>query len=187
MNRYYKLLELVKERQPKHLVEIGTWNGKRATELMAVCDCYYTGFDLFEEATRESDTAEMNVKNHEDMVDVAKRIEMVGLNRFKLIRGNTRETLPKWIESDEFQPFDFAFIDGGHSEETIRSDYEHIKNSMTEGLIVLDDWYEPAVEGFGCNFIKDGEVHSFSDGYIDGKGGKGKVSLLVVEVNNGSD
>ena len=182
MNRYYKLLDLVKERQPKHLVEIGTWNGKRATEFMAVCDCYYTGFDLFEEATRESDSAEMNVKNHEDMVDVAKRIEMVGLNRFKLIRGNTRETLKEWIESDEFQPFDFAFIDGGHSEETIRSDYEHIKNSISKGgLIVLDDYYTPEVEGFGCNFIDEGETVGWTDRYITNNGIKGNVTMLVVE------
>lgn len=183
MNRYFKLLEIVKEKNPKHIVEIGTWNGKRACEMMAVCNAYYTGFDLFEDATKDTDLEEMNVKPHEEMVEVAKRIEMTGLNKFALIRGNTRETLPKWIESKDFEPFDFAFIDGGHSEETIKSDYEHIKKAISPGgTIVLDDWYDPAVEGFGCNFIKDGEVHEFSDRYVDAHGNRGKISLLVIEV-----
>jgi predicted O-methyltransferase YrrM len=182
MNRYFKLLNLVREKQPKHIVEIGTWNGKRATEMMAASNAYYTGFDLFEEATPETDEAEMNVKRPEELVEVAKRIESAGLNRFKLIRGNTRETLPKWIDSDDFQPFDFAFIDGGHSEETIRSDYEHIKKNISPGgTIVLDDHYTPRVEGFGCNFIDEGEIIKCSDTYVSNNGTKGNVTMLVVQ------
>ena len=181
MNRYFKLLELVREARPKHIVEIGTWNGKRATEMLAVSDAYYTGFDLFEEATDETDVAEMNVKEHAEMVEVAERIETAGFNKFKLVRGNTNETLPKWIESDEFKPFDFAFIDGGHSEETIRSDYEHIKNAISPGgLIVLDDYYIPENPGFGCNFIEGGDLFSHVDRYVDNFGNKGGVTMMVV-------
>jgi len=182
MNRYFKLLDLVREKNPKHIVEIGTWNGKRATEMMAVSNAYYTGFDLFEDATNETDEQEMNVKAHAEMVEVAKRIEMAGLNKFALIRGNTRETLKKWIESKDFEPFDFAFIDGGHSEETIRSDYGLIRGAISPGgTIVLDDYYVPEVEGFGCNFIDEGEVVNWADPYTNGWGKKGRVSLLVVE------
>ena len=184
MNRYFRLLELVRDTKPEHIVEIGTWNGKRATEFMAVCNCYYTGFDLFEEASKDTDVAEMNVKNHEEMVEVAKRIEMTGLNKFSLIRGNTRETLPKWIESEDFRPFDFAFIDGGHSEETITSDYEYIKNAISPGgIIVLDDHYDPPLEGFGCNHI-DGELFDISDRYVDNNGEKGNVTMKVVYGSN---
>lgn len=182
MNRYFKLLDLVREKNPKHIVEIGTWNGKRASEMMAVSNAYYTGFDLFEDATKESDAEEMNVKEHTELVEVAKTIEMTGLNRFCLIRGNTRETLPKWIESKEFEPFDFAFIDGGHSEETIRSDYENIRKAISPGgTIVLDDYYVPELEGFGCNFVDEGEVFDWADRYTNGKGEKGNVTMLVVE------
>jgi predicted O-methyltransferase YrrM len=182
VNRYFKLVELVKELQPKHIVEVGTWNGKRATEMLAVSNAYYTGFDLFEEATPDTDEEEMNVKPHAEMVEIAKRIESCGFNKFKLIRGNTRETLPKWIESDDFQPFDFAFIDGGHSVETIKSDYEHIKKAISPGgVIVLDDYYIPEFEGFGCNFIDDGEVLNWVDRYVDNNGNKGNLTMLVVE------
>ncbi len=182
MNRYFYLIDLVRELKPKHIVEIGTWNGKRATEFMAATNCYYTGFDLFESATKETDKKELNVKPHEDMTEVAKRIETAGLGKFALIRGDTKETLPKWIESDEFQPFEFAWIDGGHSEETISSDFEHIKKAISPGgVIVLDDYYNPALDGFGCNHIEGGEPHFFGDKFVlnDGRSG-GEVGVLVV-------
>jgi predicted O-methyltransferase YrrM len=182
MNRYFYLIDLVRELKPKHVVEIGTWNGKRATEFMAATNCYYTGFDLFEDATIESDQEELNVKPHEEMVEIAKRIEMTGLGKFALYRGNTRETLPKWIESEDFQPFDFAWIDGGHSEETISSDFNHIKKAISPGgVIVLDDYYNPELKGCGCNHIEGGEPRFFGDKFIlnDGRSG-GEVGVLVV-------
>lgn len=176
MNRYYTLLELVRDLQPKHVVEIGAWNGKRACEFMAVSNCFYTGFDLFEDATKETDAEELNVKAHAELVEVAKRIEMAGLNRFALHRGDSKVTVPKWIASDEFQPFDFAFIDGGHSVETINSDFRAIKEAISPGgVIILDDHYTPENEGFGCNHI-DGELLEPADNYTEGK-----VRLLRVD------
>ena len=176
MNRYYKLLDIVRELQPEHIVEIGTWNGKRATEFMAVTNCYYTGFDLFEDATKETDQAELNVKPHHEMVEVAKRIEQTGLGKFALHRGDTKETLSKWIEGPDFEPFDFAFIDGGHSVETIDSDYKLIREAISPGgVIILDDHYTPENPGFGCNHI-EGELLEPSDGYTEGR-----VRLLRVD------
>jgi predicted O-methyltransferase YrrM len=158
MSRYRELFGIVRDLQPRHVIEIGTWGGKRAAEFMAVSDCYYTGFDLFDQATAETDRTEMNIKEHFDLQTVAKQLETAGLSKFCLIRGNTRETLPKFFE--DYEPFDFAFIDGGHSVETIKSDFELIyKHIDPGGTIILDDYYIPETEGFGCNFIK-GEVLS---------------------------
>ena len=176
MNRYKKLLDIVRELQPKHVVEIGTWNGKRATEFMAVTNCFYTGFDLFEQATKETDEKELNVKPHNEIVEVAGMIEMAGFSRFALFRGDTKETLPKWLKDHD--PFDFCFIDGGHSVETIRSDFENIHSAIENGgTIILDDYYKPEVEGFGCNFLEEyGEVIDTGDKYVNGH-----VCLLKVE------
>ena len=175
MNRYKTLLEVVRDLKPKHVVEIGTWNGKRATEFMAVSDCYYTGFDLFEDATAEDDEKEFNVKAHFEMIEVAKSIEIAGFDKFCLIRGNTNETL----EKAEVEPFDFAFIDGGHSIETIENDFAWVRaNIEPGGVIVLDDYYTPAIEGMGCNFLEDqGEVI----GPKDPLSGGGSVSLLRID------
>lgn len=174
MSRYRQLLEIVRDIRPNHIIEIGTWNGKRAIEMMAVSNAYYTGFDLFEEATKENDLKEFNVKPHNGMVDVAKSIEMAGFSKFCLIRGNTNETLRKYFDSP--QPFDFAFIDGGHSHDTIKNDFDWIsKNIEKGGTIVLDDYYSPELPGMGCNFI-DGEVLPSSD-----RTGKGIVHLMRVD------
>jgi len=176
MNRYAKLLDIVRELQPKHVVEIGTWNGKRACEFMAVADCYYTGFDLFEEATKELDAEELNVKRHNEIAEVARMIEITGFSKFALHRGNTRDTLPEWVKDCE--PFDFAFIDGGHSVKTIQSDFNYIYDHIEKGgTIVLDDYYKPEVDGFGCNFLEEmGEVIDTGDKYVNGH-----VCLLKVE------
>jgi len=156
MGRYRTLIEIVRDEKPKHIVEIGTWGGKRAIEMMAVSDCYYTGFDLFECATKDTDDAEFNVKQHVEIHDVGKFIEMAGFSKFCLIRGNTNVTL----HESNLEPFDFCFIDGGHSVETIQNDYEWVAQNISEGgTIILDDWYDPEVKGFGCNFLEDkGEV-----------------------------
>ena len=65
---------MVRDTKPRHVIEIGTWSGKRAMEFMAVSDCYYTGFDLFEEATKDTDKKEFNVKPHHSLVDASDRI-----------------------------------------------------------------------------------------------------------------
>jgi len=179
MSRYRQLLELVRDKKPKHVIEIGTWDGKRAIEMMAVSNCYYTGFDLFEEATKEIDKKEHNVKSHNSLVDVGKYIENAGFSKFCLIRGNTNEIFPvtaigscissvcvgsePWRTEENgfrFQCFDFAFIDGGHSVKTIKNDYEWVsKNIDKDGTIIIDDYYDPELEGFGCNFLKGkGEI-----------------------------
>jgi predicted O-methyltransferase YrrM len=173
MRRYTVLLDYVRDLQPKHVVEIGTWNGKRASEFMAVSNCYYTGFDVFEEGDQALDSKELNVKRHEEMVEVAKKLETVGVNRFMLVRGDTNKTL--W--ETEVEPFDFAFIDGGHSLATIQNDFNWVYENIEEGgTIILDDYYIPEVDGFGCNFLEEmGEVIDTGDRYINGR-----VCLLKV-------
>lgn len=173
MSRYQTLLEIVRDEKPHHVVEIGTWNGKRAVEMMAVSNCYYTGFDLFEDATKEDDEREFNVKQHFEMSEVARTIETIGLNKFALIKGNTNETL--W--EAELEPFDFCFIDGGHSEETIKNDFKWASENIEKGgTIILDDYYYPKIEGMGCNFIEGKRVGP-KDKMVNG----GSVSLLRVD------
>ena len=184
MNRYSTLIEIVKELQPKHVVEIGTWNGKRAASFMGATDCYYTGFDLFEEASKETDEKEFNVKQHFELTEVAQQLDVMGFSKYMLTRGDTNKTL--W-EAD-VAAFDFCFIDGGHSEETIRNDFLWaIENIAEGGTIILDDYYNPRIEGMGCNFIVDAHT-LLADEYDaevlpqkDGLAGGGTVSLVRVE------
>jgi hypothetical protein len=173
--RYRQLVDILLEKNPRHVVEIGTWDGKRACEIMALTDCYYTGFDLFEDATKELDRKEFNIKPHMELVPIGQFIEFVGFTKFCLIKGDTNETLHKW----KGESFDFCFIDGGHSETTIRNDFEWAyKNIEKGGTIILDDWYSPTVDGAGCNFLEDlGEVLPSND-----EQPAGTVHLLRIDV-----
>jgi len=149
--RYRQLVDIVLEKDPKHIVEIGTWDGMRACGFMALNDCYYTGFDFFEMATKELDKKELNVKPHTELVAVGQFIEFVGFSKFCLIRGDTNEVLHSW----KTEPFDFVFIDGGHSELTIKNDFYWARENIEKGgTIVLDDFYDPLTDGVGCNFLE---------------------------------
>lgn len=147
--RYIQLLDFVRDLEPKAILEIGTWNGVRAQQMLNLApNATYYGFDLFEDATRETDVSEMNIKPHYRMEEVENRL--TGYKVF-LYKGNTRETLAKFNE-----PVDFVWIDGGHSVETIKSDWENVKRVIVPGASVFfDDYYTGPIDTtkFGCNTI----------------------------------
>ena len=61
-------------------------------------------------------------------------------------------------EFKKFSPdryIDFVFIDGGHSVETIESDWNYIKHLMgKQTVVVFDDYYENR-DDFGCKKLID--------------------------------
>ena len=145
--RYAQLIKACAMAQPAAILEIGTWNGARALELLqAAPGAKYYGFDLFEEATAETDAEEMNVKRHNSLAEVQKRL--LGY-RAHLTKGNTRHTL-----ADFHNPVDFVWMDGGHSLETIASDFANVRRvAVPEAEIYLDDYYTGPIDTdkFGCN------------------------------------
>lgn len=154
VTRYDQLLNLIHVFQPQTFIEVGVWNGHNAIRMLKTAKQYhefvrYTGYDLFEDGTAELDAAELNVKTHNKAEEVGKLIAEKTACDVTLIRGNTRATLAAHTYAD------FAFIDGGHSIETIESDYRNLMNS---GIILLDDYYTPDETGacpdvnkYGCN------------------------------------
>lgn len=150
--RYNQLIDAVRKKQPRAILEIGTWNGERARQMLNLAPkATYYGFDLFEEATRETDISEMNVKPHYYMEMVEGRL--AGYDVY-LVRGNTRETLVNFNKK-----VDFVWLDGGHSVETIKSDWENVKRCLTDDAwVFFDDYYTGAIDTskFGCNeIVKD--------------------------------
>lgn len=155
MSRYDALLELIDEHKPKSIVEIGVWNGFNAIRMIKRAlryntDVTYTGYDLFEDATEETDKREFNVKGHNRMNAVAAYIKAEASVKPTLIKGDTNETLKPTVA-------DFVFLDGGHSVATIKHDYEMVATSK---VVVLDDYYTPDENGncpdikkYGCNSI----------------------------------
>lgn len=160
-NRYARLLEEARLAKPRTIVEIGTWRGDRAEELLEIALEHHTpeevsffAFDLFENMS--SETAEVEGSRSTSNPTQAqvtarlKRFSDAGAS-IQIIAGNTLETLA----STSLPRIDFAFIDGGHSYSTVRSDWENVARAIGPNSVVIFDDYvnEGAIEayGFGVN------------------------------------
>ena len=132
-NRTKLLADIIRFHKPKSFVETGTWNGGRAIEMALAAfenaeEITYKGYDLFEDATEETDDEEFNLKAHVTKVAVEKRLtefkekikkEKNKTFNFKLIKGNTRDVLEREVP-------DFALIGGGNSIITVQNDYNKL-------------------------------------------------------------
>jgi len=158
--RYRQLAELVRTYATDNILEVGTWNGGRAIEMALAAfeksdTVHYTGFDMFEEATEEIDAYELNTKGHNTLKAVENRLENFCKKMgeqdktftFELYKGDSKKTLSNLSLED----VTFAYIDGGHSDETVNSDYENLKHVP---VIVFDDFFSKDAAG---NII--GEEH----------------------------
>lgn len=162
--RYDQLIALAAQKKPDVLIEIGTHKGARARLLKAHCKRYY-GFDLWEAGSDATDKRESNGKGRSTKAQA--EAALAG-SEFELIAGDTRKTLNAFWERSTGRfgtKADFVFIDGGHSIETIASDWGWIRQMLNPGaVVVFDDWYEPQRRGFGCNAIVSGIEHELLDG-----------------------
>lgn len=154
--RYDQLRVLIDEAKPKTIVEIGTHRAARACMICLQAlqhnrEVHYTGYDLFEDATPETNETEMNGKGVGSLLIAQQKLGSLQRAHpgfaYRLVKGNTRDTLHgRSVLSD------FVFIDGGHSVETIRGDYEAVKGSK---IIVFDDYYLSGADTskYGCNEV----------------------------------
>jgi hypothetical protein len=160
--RYRNLFRVIHERRCRCIVEIGTWNGVHAKQMIQTAAIHhpvetikYLGFDLFEGLTDELLRKELS-KRPPAFDEVQRLLAATGAD-VRLFRGNTRVTLPNAI--DALREGDLFFIDGGHSIETIRSDWSAIDRALRrDATVIFDDYYmnDPSeVAGLGCQTIVD--------------------------------
>jgi hypothetical protein len=164
--RYRNLFRLVRERRCRTLLEVGTYDGEHARQLIETAalrwprsEIQYYGFDLFEDLT-ETDLQREFSKRPPPQRAVQARLTATGA-QVHLFKGYSRETLPQVLRrTDRPRHFDFAVIDGGHSQETVASDWRVVQALVgPESVVVFDDYYdntEDAVRELGCRGLIDG-------------------------------
>jgi predicted O-methyltransferase YrrM len=141
--------EIFDHYQPLRICEIGTHCGKSANQfvryiLQTVPNLRYVGYDAFEDVKDDIEFAkqERNGKKHGVKRQAMKYLEDNKAKHpgfsYKLVQGLTQDTLKE-------ASYDFVYIDGGHSYETVKHDYEKVKHSS---VIVFDDYNLPGVSQF---------------------------------------
>lgn len=159
-SRYQQIERILMTLPHEVIVEVGVAQGEGAVRMAMINlrrgkKVKYIGFDLFESIKQADFARELNGKNVGSKDLISQRLDRVKMDypqfEWELVKGDTRETLPAY----KFDEVDFAFIDGGHSIETIASDFKALRDVAK--LIVLDDYYESGVDTskFGCNSLID--------------------------------
>ena len=107
-------------------MEIGVYNGENARNMVMVAtknapphEVEYYGFDFF---------------SHHSAGRVGRRLDETGC-RYRLIEGDTMETLPEAVKT--LPMMDLIFIDGGKSFREAVSDWENSSRLMHDGTGVF--------------------------------------------------
>lgn len=164
--RYRTLLRLFYRQRPRVVMEIGTHRGKNAWQMIHTANVFhpmpeieYIGFDLFEQLGPDELKDEFSLQPA-PCEQVKAVLASTGAS-VRLFQGFTRDTLPRFAR-DPARPreIDFVFVDGGHSVETIATDWSWVRGLMSrQTLVVFDDYYlndDSEVPGLGCQRLIDG-------------------------------
>lgn len=142
-----------------NIMEIGTFDGYNAIGMIKTskapeAEIRYFGFDLFETQTPDTAIQEFS-GNYQppELAIVNKRLESETDAAITLFKGNTNETLPA---AATLPQMDIIYVDGGHSIETIKNDWEHVQKLMHDKAIVFFDDYFQEMPFIGCKLTIDG-------------------------------
>lgn len=154
--------------KPSTICEIGTHDGKSAVQFVDYClklnsKLLYVGYDIFDDVkdNKAFHDKEINGKGA-GKYRVAKgnlehRRSKHKKFKFKLIKGYTQDTLSNEV-------YEFVYIDGGHSYETVKHDYLKLKDSQ---VIVFDDYQTEGVKKFFDELVINENLPqvSFNEGF----------------------
>ena len=120
--------------------EIGTHKAYTARQLIDYCaqrvkTVTYHGYDIFDQ---DQPDQELHAKERNGKAPARKSYAQSMLTQWQIKHKNLKYKLFQGMTTDTLQPtqFDFVYIDGGHSYETVKHDYHKVKDSR---IIVFDD------------------------------------------------
>jgi predicted O-methyltransferase YrrM len=155
---YKRLFRYLNENPCKNILEIGTYTGENAVQMikatankksgLAESDVHYYGIDLFNTIVPAQIDSEMSHPSTPSMDAVKEYITQRTNAKITLFEGNSRNTLKSLIS--ELPTMDLIFIDGGHSIETILNDWKNASKLMGDNTVVFFDDYLPEMPFIGA-------------------------------------
>jgi len=148
--RYVQIFSEIERVQPRNIMEVGTWNGVRAKNMIQhaskfckTAEIQYIGFDLFKTMTKELYAHEIS-KMPPSREEVFAYLETSGA-KINLYAGYTQDTM-RMVGS--LPKVDFVFIDGGHATDTVLNDWKGVQKVMHDKTVVIfDDYWQNRKDG----------------------------------------
>jgi len=162
LDRKNYILKYIRKNKPKTILEIGVFNGVFARRMLLNATnsineiVSYTGVDLFEDLSIEIYKKEISLwaSNQDSVHNNLSKIKNTKIN---LLKGYSRDVLPLLEGKIKF---DLILIDGGHSYETVKTDFYFARNLVSSnGAIFFDDYVNKQGvinDGYGVNKFVDG-------------------------------
>lgn len=166
--RYRNLIKTIHRHRYDSILEIGVYRGGRSKEMIETAQLFhpasairYYGFDLFEALDAQLLQSEFS-KVPFPQRDVQTLLDATSA-QVHLYQGFSQNTLPvflqDWIAKGK-PPIGLVFLDGGHAEETIASDWENVRQVMDMNTtVIFDDYYSvdyaPHIGRVGCQYLID--------------------------------
>ena len=158
------LFDCVIAQDPKSCLEIGSWMGRSASVICAALGCLggersLLCIDAFRqsydenyvqkailqhamkrsgEAVKQAYTDFAKLKTVEDCFNLTVSRNPYMKRFCKIVKANSLELTP-----DDIPQIDFAYIDGDHTYEGVRSDCKLVMSKLADkGMVVFDDYYD---------------------------------------------
>ena len=166
-DRYGHLEREIAKNKCRRILEIGVWDGEHSRRMIQAGLRYsdptsieYFGIDLFEDAYEIEDILDREASKRPPPLSEVKAklqdLEEIGVG-INLVKGDSKEILPALAVQK--LAMDFVFVDGGHSYETVSSDWRNVQRMIGgRSVVIFDDYVNrEAVEarGYGVNVVVD--------------------------------
>lgn len=133
--------EIIGDAKCEFIGEIGTHKGGTAKQFISlfaprVQQLTYYGYDVFD---ADNPNKQLHKRERNGKAPASFNVATATLNKLKKAHPNLDYKLHKGFTTDTLiNPvvFDFVYIDGGHSYDTVKHDYSMVKDSK---IIVFDD------------------------------------------------
>jgi len=169
--RRVPLFEAVEKLHPRRILDIGVCPGVITLGLIRFAQTFvtdpwqigYYGFDLFMNLPPAYELDGTRGASKETIMSILAPTRA----NITLIEGDTRRTLPQFIAKKPVA-MDLIQIDGGHSAETIRSDWESCRKLMHEKTVLIFDDYWDRTDGGARSTVDAIDRNAYSVEFRDG-------------------